>query len=61
MRRWRRRWPVIMAILKSSTTDVLVEHQVAISMDGRGSWRDNVFLERFWRSVKYEEVISEGL
>ena len=25
-------------------------------MDGRGSWRDNVFLERFWRSVKYEEV-----
>src|SRR5262249_5450923 len=36
--------------------DVLVEHQIAISMDGRGSWRDNVFLERFWRSVKYEEV-----
>ena len=32
------------------------EHQIAISMDGRGSWRDNVFLERFWRSVKYEEV-----
>src|SRR6516165_9425070 len=30
--------------------------QIAISMDGRGSWRDNVFLERFWRSVKYEEV-----
>jgi len=25
-------------------------------MDGRGSWRDNLFLERFWRSVKYEEV-----
>ena len=25
-------------------------------MDGRGSWRDNAFLERFWRSVKYEEV-----
>jgi putative transposase len=37
-------------------TDILVEHQIAISMDGRGSWRDNVFLERFWRSVKYEEV-----
>src|SRR5262249_14862038 len=35
---------------------VLVEHQIAISMDGRGSWRDNVFLERLWRSVKYEEV-----
>ena len=28
----------------------------AISMDGRGSWRDNVFVERLWRSVKYEEV-----
>jgi putative transposase len=39
-----------------SFTDILVEHQIAISMDGRGSWRDNVFLERFWRSVKYEEV-----
>jgi putative transposase len=37
-----------------SFTDVPVEHQIAISMDGRGSWRDNVFLERFWRSVKYE-------
>ena len=29
---------------------------VGISMDGRGSWRDNVFVERLWRSVKYEEV-----
>src|SRR5208282_4597574 len=28
----------------------------AISMDGRGAWRDNVFVERLWRSVKYEEV-----
>jgi len=35
-----------------SFTDVLVEHQIAISMDGRGSWRDNVFLERFWRTIK---------
>ncbi len=25
-------------------------------MDGRGAWRDNVFVERFWRSIKYEEV-----
>jgi putative transposase len=25
-------------------------------MDGKGSWRDNVFIERFWRTVKYEEV-----
>ena len=35
----------------------LLEHNgIAISMDGRGSWRDNVFLERLWKSVKYEEV-----
>ena len=37
-------------------TDVLTAHAIAISMDGRGAWRDNVFLERFWRSIKYEEV-----
>jgi putative transposase len=37
-------------------TEVLVENHIAISMDGKGSWRDNVFLERFWRSLKYEEV-----
>jgi putative transposase len=37
-------------------TGKLQEHGVAISMDGRGSWRDNVFVERLWRSVKYEEV-----
>ena len=29
---------------------------IAISMDGKGSWRDNVFVERLWRSIKYEEV-----
>jgi putative transposase len=35
----------------------LLEHNgIAISMDGKGSWRDNVFVERLWRSVKYEEV-----
>ena len=27
-----------------------------LSMDGRGAWKDNVFIERFWRTVKYEEV-----
>jgi putative transposase len=37
-------------------TDVLVKHGIAISMDGKGAWRDNVFVERLWRSVKYEEV-----
>ena len=30
--------------------------EVAISMDGKGAWRDNVFVERLWRTVKYEEV-----
>jgi putative transposase len=37
-------------------TGLLLEHGIAISMDGRGAWRDNVFVERLWRSVKYEEV-----
>src|SRR5471030_2712430 len=37
-------------------TGVLLNNAIAISMDGKGSWRDNVFVERIWRSVKYEEV-----
>ena len=37
-------------------TSVLREVGIAISMDGRGAWRDNVFVERLWRSVKYEEI-----
>jgi putative transposase len=36
---------------------VLADNGVAISMDGRGAWRDNVFVERLWRSVKYEEYL----
>ena len=36
--------------------DVLSSNGIAISMDGRGSWRDNVFVERLWRTIKYEEV-----
>ncbi len=36
--------------------DTLNKHGIAISMDGKGCWRDNVFVERLWRSVKYEEV-----
>jgi putative transposase len=35
---------------------VLIGNAIAISMDGKGSWRDNVFVERLWKSVKYEEV-----
>jgi putative transposase len=35
---------------------VLQDAEVAISMDGKGAWRDNVFVERLWRTIKYEEV-----
>ena len=37
-------------------TGVLTAAGVAISMDGKGAWRDNVFVERLWRTIKYEEV-----
>ena len=37
-------------------TGLLLKNSIAISMDGKGAWRDNVFVERIWRSVKYEEV-----
>ena len=37
-------------------TGLLLDHGIRISMDGRGCWRDNVFVERLWRSIKYEEV-----
>ena len=37
-------------------TGLLKQHDIKISMDGKGAWRDNVFIERLWRSVKYEEV-----
>ena len=37
-------------------TGLLQAQDIAISIDGRGAWRDNVFVERLWRSVKYEKV-----
>jgi putative transposase len=37
-------------------TQLLKDNGIAISMDGRGCWRDNVFVERLWKSIKYEEV-----
>jgi len=37
-------------------TNILKTHDIQISMDGKGRWIDNVFIERFWRSLKYEEV-----
>ena len=36
-------------------TGLLITNGIEISMDGRGAWRDNVFVERFWRTIKYEE------
>ena len=41
-------------------TGLLASRGVRISMDGRGRWMDNVFIERLWRSVKYEEVYLKG-
>lgn len=41
-------------------TGLLKAHDIQISMDGKGAWRDNVFVERFWRSIKYEEVYLHG-
>ena len=40
----------------SAFTGLLTDHGIRISMDGKGCWRDNVFIERLWRSIKYEEV-----
>jgi putative transposase len=40
----------------SAFTGLLTDHGIGISMDGKGCWRDNVFIERLWRSIKYEEM-----
>ena len=37
-------------------TNILINHNIRISMDGQGRWRDNVFIERLWKTVKYQEV-----
>jgi putative transposase len=37
-------------------TDLIKANDIKISMDGKGAWRDNVFVERIWRSIKYEEI-----
>jgi putative transposase len=44
----------------SAFTGVLIEAGVRISMDGRGRWMDNVFIERVWRSLKHEDVYLKG-
>ena len=41
-------------------TGLLLEHGIRLSMDGKGCWRDNIFVERLWRSLKYEEVYLHG-
>ena len=41
-------------------TGLLLDHGIQISMDGKGCWRDNVFVERLWRSLKYEEVYLQA-
>ena len=41
-------------------TSTLKAHEIRISMDGKGRWVDNVFVERLWRSLKYEEVYLRG-
>lgn len=43
-------------LTSAAFTGLLAQNGIRISMDGRGSWRDNVFVERLWRSVKYGEV-----
>jgi putative transposase len=41
-------------------TSALKDNDIRISMDGKGAWRDNVFVERLWRSVKYEEIYLQA-
>jgi len=41
-------------------TNVLQANNIAISMDGKGRWMDNVFIERLWKSVKYEDIYLKG-
>ena len=49
------------ALWRTPFTGVLIKNEIKISMDGKGAWRDNVFVERLWRTVKYEEVYKPGL
>ncbi|VWD53210.1 putative transposase [Burkholderia lata] len=37
--------------------EAVLSRNIRLSMDGKGAWRDNVFVERVWRSIKYEEVV----
>jgi putative transposase len=45
---------------RQAFTDVLADRGIRISMDGKGAWRDNLFVERLWRTVKYDEVVLKA-
>jgi len=44
----------------SAFIGLLQQHSIQVSMDGKGCWRDNVFVERLWKTVKYEEIYLHG-
>jgi putative transposase len=46
---------------RSTFTGVLASNGIAISMDGKGAWRDIVFVEQLWRTIKYEEIKTRGV
>ena len=48
--------PIRAAVHRLGLHRRLTKQSIAISMDGKGAWRDNVFVERLWRTIKYEEV-----
>jgi len=54
MSRTRKNHPA--GFISFNFTNVLKENGIKISMDGKGRWRDNVFIKRLWRSLKYECV-----
>lgn len=44
----------------SAFIGMLQQHSIQVSMDGKDCWRDNVFVEQLWKSVKYEEIYLHG-
>ena len=48
--------PIVSQFTSTAFTQLLKDRNIEISMDGRGAWKDNVFVERLWRSIKYEEI-----
>jgi putative transposase len=48
--------PPIAQFTSTESIKVLAAREIKISTDGKGAWRDNVFIEHLWRSIKYEEV-----